>query len=94
MRNPLRCFNSSPETIRLTVMLYIRYPRLLLQVEDILFDRGIEMCHETMRLWWNRFGPMFPAEIRRQRVHHRSYSNWRWHLDEVIVRITGETHCL
>ena len=44
--------------------------------------------------WWNRFGPMFAAEIRRRRVHHRSYSNWRWHLDEVFVRINGETHYL
>jgi hypothetical protein len=25
MRNPFRCFNT-PEVIRLTVMLYIRYP--------------------------------------------------------------------
>ena len=35
---------------------------------------------------------MFAAEIRRWRIHHRSYSNWRWHLDEVVVRINGETH--
>ena len=37
---------------------------------------------------------MFAAEIRRRRVHHRSYSNWRWHLDEVFVKINGETHYL
>ena len=37
---------------------------------------------------------MFAAEIHRRRVHHRSYSNWRWHLDEVFVRINGETHYL
>jgi len=37
---------------------------------------------------------MFAAEMRRRRVHHRSYSQWRWHLDEVFVRINGETHCL
>ena len=24
----------------------------------------------------------------------RSYSNWRWHLDEVFVKINGETHYL
>ncbi len=29
-----------------------------------------------------------------RRVHHRSYSQWRWHLDEVFVRINGETHYL
>ena len=94
MRNPFRYFNSSPEVIRLTVMMYVRYPLSLRQVEDLLFERGIDICHETVRLWWNRFGPLFAAEIRKRRVQHRSYSNWRWHLDEVFVRINGETYYL
>jgi hypothetical protein len=55
MRNPFRYFNSSPEVIRLTVMMYIRYPLSLRQVEDILFERGIDISHETVRFWWNRF---------------------------------------
>ena len=76
---------SSPEVIRLTVMMYIRYPLSLRQVEDLLFERGIDICHETVRFWWNRFGPMFAAEIQKRRVHHRSYSQWRWHLDEVFA---------
>ena len=42
----------------------------------------------------NRFGPLFAAEIRKRRVHRHWYSNWRWHLDEVFVRINGETHYL
>jgi len=95
MRNPFRYFNSSPEVIRLTVMMYIRYPLSLRQVEDLLFERGIDICHETVRFWWNRFGPMFAAEIRRRRIQQRRcYSQWRWHLDEVFVRINGETHYL
>jgi transposase-like protein len=56
MRNPFRYFNSSPEVIRLAVMMYVRYPLSLRQVEDLLFDRGIDICHETVRFWWNRFG--------------------------------------
>jgi len=94
MRNPFRYFNSSAEVIRLAVMLYIRYPLSLRQVENILYERGIDICHETVRFWWNRFGPMFAAEIRKRRVDHRCYSCWRWHLDEVFVRINGETHYL
>lgn len=66
--NPFRYFNSSPEVIRLTVMMYIRYPLSLRQVEDLLFERGFDICHETVRFWWNRFGPMFAAEIRMRRV--------------------------
>ncbi len=64
MGNPFRYFNSSPEVIRLAVMMYIRYPLLLRQVEDLLFERGIDICHETVRFWWNRFGPMFAATCR------------------------------
>jgi putative transposase len=71
-------------------MLYIRYPLSLRQVEDILFERGIDICLETVRYWWNRFGPIFAAEIRKRRIHHRCYSNWRWHVDEAFVRINGE----
>jgi putative transposase len=94
MENPFRYFNSSPEIIRLTVMMYVRFPLSLRQVEDLLFERGIDICHETVRFWWNRFGPMFAAEIRKRRVKARLYSTWRWHLDEVFVRINGENHYL
>jgi putative transposase len=85
----------SPEIISLAVMLYVRFPLSLRNVEDLLHERGIEISHETVRFWWNRFGPMFAAEIRRNRVSRmRSYSNWQWHLDEVFVKINGETHYL
>ena len=94
MKNPFKYFKTSPEIIRLAVMMYIRYPLSLRQVEDMLFERGIDICHETVRLWWNRFGPMFAAEIRKRRIYHRSYSQWRWHLDEVFIRINGEMHYL
>ncbi len=80
--------------IRLTVMRYVRFPLPLRQVENLLSERGIDICHETVRYWWNRFGPMFAREIRNRRVQHRSYSRWRWYLDEVFVRINGETHYL
>jgi putative transposase len=49
MRNPFRYFNSSPEVIRLVVMMYIRYPLSLRQVENLLFERGIDISHETVR---------------------------------------------
>lgn len=70
--NPFRYFNSSPEIMRLAIMLYVRYPLSLRNVEDLLFERGIDVCHETVRLWWNRFGPLFAADIRRQRIRLRT----------------------
>jgi putative transposase len=93
--NPFRYFHSSPEVIRLVVMMYVRFPLSLRNVEDLLFERGIDICHETVRHWWNRFGPMFAADIRRRRVNHmRGFRHWRWHLDEVFVKINGERHYL
>jgi putative transposase len=52
--SPFRYFNSSPEVIRLVVLMYVRFPLSLRNVEDLLFERGIDICHETVRLWWNR----------------------------------------
>jgi len=93
--DPFRWFDSSPEVIRLVVMIYVKYPLSLRNVEDLLHERGIDLCHETVRLWWNRFGPMFAAEIRKKRVGHmRGYTHWRWHLDEIYVRINGQMHYL
>jgi len=63
--SPFRYFNSSPEIIRLVVMMYVRFPLSLRNVEDLLAERGIDICHETVRLWWNRFGPLFAADIMR-----------------------------
>jgi putative transposase len=89
--SPFRYFNSSPEVIRLVVMMYVRFPLSLRNVEDLLFERGIDISHETVRLWWNRFGPMFAGDIRRQRVNRmRGFKHWRWHLDEMYVKLNGE----
>ena len=92
--SPFRYFKTSPEIIRLAVMMYIRFPLSLRNVEDLLHERGIDICHETVRFWWNRFGPLFAAEIRKRRVSGVRSSHWRWHLDEVFVKINGELHYL
>ena len=66
-------------------MMYIRFPLSLRQVEDLLHERGIDICHETVRAWWNRFGPMFAAEIRKKRsASIRTHIQWRWHLDGFV----------
>ena len=93
--SPFRYFKTSPEVIRLVVMMYVKYPLSLRNVEDLLFERGIDICHETVRYWWNRFGPVFAGDIRRKRVSYmRGFRHWRWHLDEMYVKINGEMHYL
>ncbi len=52
------------------------------------------MSHEAVRYWWHRFGPMFASEIRKRRITGMKSSHWRWHLNEVFVRINGERHYL
>jgi putative transposase len=73
------------------VMMYVRYPLSLRNVEDLLAERGINVSYETVRFWWNRFGPMFAAEIGKRRIgQRRGCAHWRWHLDEVFVKINGK----
>ena len=94
-RDPFKYFHNSPEIIRLAVMMYVRFPLSLRNVEDLLHERGIDISHETIRFWWLRFGPIFAAEIRRKRCERlRSWPHWRWHLDEMFVKINGERHYL
>jgi putative transposase len=91
---PFRYFRTSPEVIRLAVTMYVRFPLSLRNVEDLLHERGIDISYETVRLWWHRFGPLFAFEIRKRRVEGIRSSSWRWHLDEMFVRINGERHSL
>ena len=76
-------------------MLYVCFPLSLRNLEDLLYEWGIEVSHETVRFWWNRFGPMFASVIvRKRRKLAQSHSNWQWNFDEVFVEINGERHYL
>ncbi len=78
-----RYFKTSPEIIKLAVMMYIRFPLSLRNVEDLLHERGIDITHETVQFWWNRFGPYFASKIRKQRTAKmKKFEQWQWHLDE------------
>ena len=94
-KNPFRYFKTSPEIIQLGVLMYVRFPLSLRNVEDLLHERGIDVCHESVRLWVDRFGNYFANKIRKRRSEAmRQVPQWRWHLDEVFVKIRGETHYL
>ncbi len=93
-RGPFKYFKTSEAIIRLAVMLYVRFPLSLRNVEDLLHERGIDVSHEAVRFWWHRFGPMFASEIRKRRIEGLKSSHWRWHLDEIFVKINGERHYL
>ncbi len=93
--SPFGYFKTSPEIIQLAVMMYVRFALSLRNVEDLLHERGIDVCHESIRKWVYRFGPLFAANIRKKRSRAmRHVIQWRWHLNEVFVKIAGETHYL
>jgi transposase-like protein len=79
---PFKYFKTSPEIIRLAVMMYIRFPLSLRNVEDLLHERGIDICHETVRYWWHRFGPRLASEIRKRRIGEMKSSRWANNLAE------------
>ena len=94
-KNLFRYFKTPPEIIQLAVMMYVRFPLSLRNVEDLLHERGVDICHESVRLWVDRFGTHFAKKIRKQRANYmRQVTQWQWHLDEVFVKINGVQHYL
>ena len=51
-------------------MMYVRFPLSLRNAEDLLHERGIDVCHESVRHWVDRFGPMFAGKIRVRRASY------------------------
>ncbi|MBL0408426.1 IS6 family transposase [Microvirga aerilata] len=78
------------EVISHAVWLYFRFPLSLRMVEEMLAARGILVSHETVRQWALKFGQSFANQIRRRLLA----SCDKWHLDEVVISISGKKHWL
>jgi len=83
MSNPVffRYFKTSPEIIQLAVMLYVRFPLSLRNVEDLLHERGVDVSYESVSYWWHRFGSQFARQIKKRRARGMQASHWKPHLD-------------
>ena len=79
-----------PEIIAHTVWLYYRFPLSLRLVEEMLLERGMVLSYETVRRWALKFEPDYARRFRRKRPNRRDI----WHLDEVVVTISGKKHWL
>ena len=76
-------------------MMYIRFPLSMRNVEDLLHERSIDVSFEPVRFWWQRFGLKFASEIRKRRSQSiMCHSNWKWHVDEMFVKISGQRYYL
>ena len=80
MPNPVsfRYLKTSPEIIQIAVMLYVRFPLSLRNLEDLLNERGLDVSYESVGYWWHRFGSQFARQIKKRRVGGMHSSNWRW----------------
>ena len=78
-------FRFPEEIISHAVWLYYRFLLSLRDVQELLFERGIVVSHETIRAWCERFGPDYARRLRSRRPRPGD----RWHLDEVFVQING-----
>jgi len=78
------------EIIQYAVWLYYRFNLSHRDIEDLLAERGINVTYEAIRLWCNRFGPIYIARLKRK---HRGYGD-TFFIDEVFVRIEGKQHYL
>jgi len=64
-------------------MMHVRFPLSLPNVEDLLRERGIDVCHESVRLWVDRFGTCFAHKIWKPRSEAmRQSRQWQWRLDD------------
>jgi hypothetical protein len=94
-QEPVSLFQDVTRNHPTCVLMYVRFPLSLRNVEDLLHERGIDICHETVRHWVDRFGTHFAHKIRKRRSERmRQSPQWQWHLDEVFVKIRGKTHYL
>src|SRR4030095_1155952 len=72
------------------VWLYYRFPLRYRDVQEILFERGIDVTHAAIRQWCLKFG----QDDAHQRKRRRAQAGDKWHLDEVFLTIHGERHSL
>ena len=82
------CF--PPLIIAHVAWLYARFNLSLREVEELMLERGVDVSYETIRRWTVKFGPLIAHGLRRRQPGPGDV----WHLDEVVVKITGRSYWL
>ncbi len=71
--------------IQEVVYLRFRFNLSLRDIPDLMARKGVEVSHETVRTWCNKFGNQYAKQVRRRRPRPGD----KWHLDEMVVRHDG-----
>jgi len=69
---------------------FFRFQLSLRDIEELLFERGVTVSHESIRRWTDKFGPCFARQVMAAR---RKPGSTR-HLDEMFVTLRGEPYVL
>ncbi|CAO3424409.1 IS6 family transposase [Azospirillum endophyticum] len=75
-----------PAIIQHAIWLYLRFTLSYRDVEELLAERGVEVSYETVRRWVLKFGPAIASNLRRLRPK----PSQRWHLDEMMIGVSGK----
>ena len=75
-----------PDIIRHSIWLYARFTLSFRDVEELLAERGIAGTYETVRQWWQKFGPDYARKLKKR----KGGLGDTWHIDEVFITIQGE----
>ena len=78
------------DVIAYAVWLYHRFTLSLRNVQEILFERGVVVSHESLRQWGVKFGPEYVEKLRRREPKRGD----AWHMDEVAVKLGKKQHWL
>ena len=89
-REPPKGYRFARTIISYAVYLYHRFLLSYRDVQELLFERGIDVSHETVRVWCAKFGPDLAEALRRRKLG-RGRS---WHLDEMRIMVGGVTRWL
>ena len=79
-----------PQIIAHVVWLYARFNLSLREVEELMLERGVDVSYETIRRWTVKLGPLIAHVLQRRQPRPGDV----WHLDEVVVKITGGSYWL
>ncbi|MCH7641695.1 MAG: IS6 family transposase [Chloroflexi bacterium] len=84
--SPFNDLQFPTDVVLLAVLWHLRYKLGFRDVAELLLQRGIEVSHETIRVWEFRFAPLVSQNLRARR---RGKSGRSWYLDETYVKVGG-----
>lgn len=84
---PFNFLEYPTDLVCLVVLWRLRYRLSLRDIVEFCLLRGIELSHETVRDWEQRFAPYLIDQLEKRR---KGKCSSRWHVDETYVKVKGQ----